>query len=95
MNNDTPLPKQSLAIVLSVVAVFMTALSIRLVIDVARLSVSIHKLIGFSGVLVANSLVLTFVALRAIFSKEYETTSAEKLVLLGLSLFTGISLLIV
>lgn len=85
--------KRNLAIYLAIGAVCMTVLSARLLFDAASLSFSVRRLAGLTGILLANSLILSFVAIKAVLSDEHEPASVEKAVLLVLSLFTGASLL--
>lgn len=93
MINQTIFSKRSLAIYFTVGAICMTVLSARLLFDAASLSFSVRRLVGLTGILLANSLILSYVAIKAVLSDEHEPASVEKAVLLVLSVFTGASLL--
>jgi len=83
-----------LPIALALAGFCMTGLSIILLLNAAKLGVFMRMMLGFIGVIFVDSVILTLVAVRIAVSREDHATMGEKVVLLGLSLCTGIGLMI-
>ena len=83
-----------LPIALALAGLCMTALSVMLLINAAKLGLFMRMMLGFIGVIFVDSLILTFVAIRIAIANEDHATVGEKAVLLALSLCTGVGLVV-
>lgn len=88
------LSERLLPIALALAGFCTTGLSIILLLNAAKLGIFMRMMLGFIGVIFVDSVILTLVAVRIAVSKEDHATLGEKVVLLGLSLCTGIGLMI-
>ena len=88
------LSERILPIALAFVGLCMTASSLVLLFNAAKLGVFLHMMLGFIGVIFVDSVILSFVAIRIAVGKGDAATIGEKVVLLALSLCTGTGLVI-
>lgn len=73
----------------------MTVLSLILLINAAKLGIFMRMMLGFIGVVFVDSVILSLVAIRIAIGDDDHATAGEKLVLVGLSICTGVGLVIV
>lgn len=95
MTTQTGLSARILPIGLSLAGICMTVLAVGLLISAAKLGVFMRMMLGFIGVIFVNSVILSLVALRLAISNRDDAAVPEKVILVGLSVCTGIGLLIV
>ena len=83
-----------LPIALALAGICTTVLSIILLISAAKLGVFMRMMLGFIGVIFVDSVILSLVAIRIAISEDDDATVGEKLILVGLSIGTGVGLVI-